>query len=163
MNPHTPKATPILGDGVPVDSRNFRERLQGSKPNGLWRSLYHWKALETLMSKMSSRCSFGHLKHKLWPKEGPGVKLPVWLPTTKSRESTRFTWLQGACHIPLESSQQSYNFALDRIAIQGLLAKLWGSKVARVPFGAISGLPLGSPERKKPFGCGLRGQPQSIL
>jgi len=27
MNPHTPKATPTLGDGVPVDSQNFRERL----------------------------------------------------------------------------------------------------------------------------------------
>jgi hypothetical protein len=35
------------------------------------------------MSKMGSHCSFGHLKHKLWPKEGPGIKLPVWLPTTK--------------------------------------------------------------------------------
>jgi len=44
---------------------------------------------------MSSRCSLEHLKYKLWPKEGPGVKLPVWLPTTKSWESTRFTWLQG--------------------------------------------------------------------
>jgi len=43
---------------------------------------------------------------------------------------------------------ESYNFALDRIAIQGLFAKLWGSKVARVPFGAISGLPLGSPGKK---------------
>jgi len=32
-----------------------------------------------------------------------------------------------------------------------------------VPFGAISGLPLGSPGREKPFGCSLRGQPQSIL
>jgi hypothetical protein len=31
--------------------------------------------------------------------------------------------------------------------IRGLLAKLWGSKVARVPFGAISGLPLGSPRK----------------
>jgi len=40
---------------------------------------------------------------------------------------------------------ESYNFALDRIAIQGLLAKLWGSEVAGVPFGAISGLPIGSP------------------
>jgi hypothetical protein len=40
---------------------------------------------------------------------------------------------------------KSYNFALDRNAIQGLLAKLWGSKVPGVPFGAISGLPLGSP------------------
>jgi len=25
VNPHTPKATPTLGDGVPVDSQNFRE------------------------------------------------------------------------------------------------------------------------------------------
>jgi hypothetical protein len=40
---------------------------------------------------------------------------------------------------------ESYNFASDHIAIQGLLAKLWGSKVAGVPFDAISGLPLGSP------------------
>jgi hypothetical protein len=47
VNPHTPKATPTLGDGVPVDSQNFREPFQGSKINGLWRSLYHWKDFET--------------------------------------------------------------------------------------------------------------------
>jgi hypothetical protein len=47
MNPHTPKATPTLGDGVLVDFWNFREWLQGSKPNLVWRSLYHWKALRT--------------------------------------------------------------------------------------------------------------------
>jgi hypothetical protein len=29
------------------------------------------------MSKMGSHYSFGHLKHKLWPKEGLGVELPV--------------------------------------------------------------------------------------
>jgi hypothetical protein len=40
---------------------------------------------------------------------------------------------------------KTYNFAWDRIAIRGLLAKLWGSKVPGVLFGAISGLPLGSP------------------
>jgi hypothetical protein len=38
-----------------------------------------------------------------------------------------------------------YNFASDHIAIRGLLAKLWGFKVPEVPFGTISGLPLGSP------------------
>jgi hypothetical protein len=54
---------------------------------------------------------------------------------------------------------ESYNFASNCIAIWGLLAKLWGSKVAGVPFGAISGLPLGSPQREKPFGCSLHGQP----
>jgi hypothetical protein len=42
---------------------------------------------------------------------------------------------------------ESYKFASDRIVIRGLLAKLWGSKVAGVPFGAISGLPIGSPRK----------------
>jgi len=58
------------------------------------------------MSKMGSHHTFGHLKHKLWPKKGPGVKLAVWLPTTKSQELTQFLCLQIACDIPLESSQQ---------------------------------------------------------
>jgi hypothetical protein len=47
VNTHTPKATPTLGDGVPVDSRNFKERLQASNLNVLWCYLYHWKALGT--------------------------------------------------------------------------------------------------------------------
>jgi hypothetical protein len=29
------------------------------------------------MSKMGSHDPFEHLKHKLWPKEGLGVKLPI--------------------------------------------------------------------------------------
>jgi len=33
---------------------------------------------------MSLHCPFGHLKHKLWPKERTGVKLPIWLPTLVS-------------------------------------------------------------------------------
>jgi hypothetical protein len=78
VNLHTSKATSTLKDGLPVDSRNIRERFQGSKLNGLWHSLYHCKDLRTKMSKVGSHCSFGHLKHKLWPKEGPeGVKLAV--------------------------------------------------------------------------------------
>jgi hypothetical protein len=47
VSTHTPKATPNLGEGVPVDSRNFRGRVEGSNLNGLLRSLDHWKALET--------------------------------------------------------------------------------------------------------------------
>jgi hypothetical protein len=46
MNPHTPKRASTLRVwssefGIPVDSRIFRGRLQGSKPNGLKSSLYH--------------------------------------------------------------------------------------------------------------------------
>jgi hypothetical protein len=40
---------------------------------------------------------------------------------------------------------ESYNFASDCTSIEGLLAKLWGSKVAGVPAGEISRLPLKSP------------------
>jgi hypothetical protein len=36
---------------------------------------------------------------------------------------------------------KSYNFALDRTSIWGLLAKLWGSKVTGIPASAISGVP----------------------
>jgi hypothetical protein len=43
---HTPKTTPKLGEGVSVDSQNFRERFEGSNLNGLLRSLYQWKDLE---------------------------------------------------------------------------------------------------------------------
>jgi hypothetical protein len=54
---------------------------------------------------------------------------------------------------------KSYNFASNCISIQGLLAKLWGSKVVGVPNDAISGLPPGNSGREKSFGCRLHGQP----
>jgi hypothetical protein len=38
---HTPKAIPTLGEGVPVDSQNFRDQFEGSKLNVLWHYLYH--------------------------------------------------------------------------------------------------------------------------
>jgi hypothetical protein len=56
------------------------------------------------MSKMASHEPFGHLQHKLWSKEGPGVKLPIWLPTTKSWESTQSRCVKIECDTPLESS-----------------------------------------------------------
>jgi hypothetical protein len=55
------------------------------------------------------------------------------------------------------------NFALDLIAIEGLHMKLCVLKVARVLAVGISGLPSGSPETKKPFGCGPYGELQNIL
>jgi len=54
IDPHAPKGTPTLGVGVLVDSRMSKKQLQGSKPNGLRSSLYHWKAIESQMSKMGS-------------------------------------------------------------------------------------------------------------
>jgi hypothetical protein len=56
------------------------------------------------MSKMGLHDPFEHFKHKLWPEEGIGVKLAIWLPTIKSQESPQFPCVQVTCHIPLESS-----------------------------------------------------------
>jgi hypothetical protein len=58
------------------------------------------------MSKMGSHDPSWHSKHKLWPKERARVKLTIWLPTTKSHESTRFPCFQVAWDIPLKSSPQ---------------------------------------------------------
>jgi hypothetical protein len=58
------------------------------------------------MSKVGSHDPFGHLKHKLWPKEGLGVKLTIWLPTIKSQESPQYPCVQVACDISLKSSRQ---------------------------------------------------------
>jgi len=48
-----------------------------------------------------------------------------------------------------------YKFALDLTSIQGLHAKLWAPKVARVPTLAIWGLPLGNPRTKCHLDVGL--------
>jgi hypothetical protein len=93
MNPHTPKCAPTFGVEVPMDSPIFIRKLKGSKLILLRSSLYHWKALGMYISKMGSYDLFGYLNHKLWPKERLGVKVPVWLLTTKSQESPLFTYV----------------------------------------------------------------------
>jgi len=56
---------------------------------------------------LERRClKWAHIAHlDIWNTSyGQKKGRPVWPPTRKSRESTRFTWLQTTCHIPLESS-----------------------------------------------------------
>jgi hypothetical protein len=97
MNPHTPKWALTLGVGIPMDCWIFKEQLQRSKLIGLNSSLYHWKTLETRMSKMGLHVQFAYLKHKLWLKEGSRVKVSIWLSTIKNQESPWFTYVQVTC------------------------------------------------------------------
>jgi hypothetical protein len=94
------------------------------------------------MSKMVLHDPFGHLKHKLWPKKRLGVKLTVWLPTSKSRESTWFRCVQVMCNSK-KVINEGYSFASNLISIRGLHAKLWAPKVTGIPIVGISGLHLG--------------------
>jgi hypothetical protein len=100
------------------------------------------------MSKMGSHDPFGHLKHKLWPKEGPRVKLTIWLPTIKSRESPRFPYVQVACHIPLESSWQGLQLCFRPYLNCRSIDKVMRPKVTKIPTLRISRLPFGSPRTK---------------
>jgi len=97
---------------------------------------------------MGSHDPFGHLKHKLWPKEESRVKLTIWLSTTKSKKLPLFRYVQVVCDISLESFDEGYNFVLDLISIGGLHAKLWAPKIVKVLIMGISKLPLGNSETK---------------
>jgi hypothetical protein len=98
---------------------------------------------------------FGHLQHKLWQKERSGVKLAVWFPTTKSRESTDPGVFRWSATYHWKDLEESYNFALDLILIGGLRKKLWSLKISRVQTGTISGLLLGSPGTKSHLDVGV--------
>jgi hypothetical protein len=143
--------------GVLQDSRKFRTRLQGSKHLALRCYLYCWKDLEALMSKMASHKPFGHLQHKLCAKEGPGVKVTVWLPTTKSQESTQFPCVQATCEIPLKSSWRGLQLCFRPHCNQRSSQKVMCPQSHGSPSCCNFGTPTWESRDKKPFGCGPRG------
>jgi hypothetical protein len=119
------------------------------------------------MFKMGLHDPFRHLKHKLWPKEGPGLQFPKWSSLGSVRvhsftisytpESMRCDsrplkfgnrpdFLVWRWHVTYrwKALDEGYNFASDFISIRGVHAKLWAPKVVRVPVVGISGLPLGN-------------------
>jgi hypothetical protein len=100
------------------------------------------------MSKMGLHCPFGHLKHKSWSKERPRVKLAIWLPTTKSQESTRFPCVQATCDIPLENFWRGLQLCFRPHCNQRSVRIVMGPKVVGVLVVGILGLPLGTLKTK---------------
>jgi hypothetical protein len=105
------------------------------------------------MSEMGSHDPFEHLKHKLWPKEGPRVKFDSW--PLKVRNRPNFLAFRWHATYRWKNFNEGYNFALDLISIRGLHTKLWAPKVAGVLSLGILGLPLGSLETKYHLDVGL--------
>jgi hypothetical protein len=112
---------------------------------------------------MASHWSFGHFQPKLWAKEGPGVKLAIWLPTTKSQESTCSRRALQECDMALESSLQGLQVWFrprpDRRLGQGATKSQSPESLNRDSFGT----PLWESWEKEPFGCHSRGWTQRIL
>ncbi len=163
MNPHTPEWIPCWELESQMDSRIFRARLQGSKPIVSKSYSYHWKNIETWMFKMGLHRPFGHMKHKLWPKERLGVKLVVWLLTTKSRELIKFHGMQVACDIPLESSWQGLQISYSIHCNWRSSLQVMRPQSCKSPICGNFGTHTWESQDKKPFGCGPRGELQSIL
>jgi hypothetical protein len=94
---------------------------------------------------MASHWSFGYLQPKLWAKEGPGVKLPVWLPTTKSQESTSSRDPIWVCDMALEISRRGLQLWLRPCCDRTLQSGVIAVQSSGSPAGTISGLHFGSP------------------
>jgi len=128
-----------------------------------WRVIYTIGMLLKHRSKMGLHDPFGYLKHKLWPKEGRGVKLAVWFPTIKSKESTRFPCVQVACDISLKSSWRRLQLCYRLHLNQRSSKKVMGPQSRESPNFDNFETPTWESWDKKPFGCGFRGEAQSIL
>jgi hypothetical protein len=115
------------------------------------------------MSKMALHEPFGYLQHKLWSKEGLGVKLAVWLPTIKSRESIRSRCVQVECNTPLKRSwgelQVRFRPHPNQRFEMGIMSSQSLGSLNRDSFGT----PPWESRDKKPFGCRSRVQTQKIL
>jgi hypothetical protein len=97
---------------------------------------------------MASHWPFGHLKPKLWAKEGPGVKLAVWLPITKSQESTSSRPPNWECDMALKRSRRGLQLRFRPCCDQTLQSGVTSAQSPGTPTGTISRLQLGSPGKK---------------
>jgi hypothetical protein len=115
------------------------------------------------MSKMASHEPFEHTQPKLWAKERPGVKLPVWLPTTKSRKLTSSWRLQKECDKALESSRRELRLWFRPHSNRRLEPGDMSSQSPESPTRDSFGTPPWESREKVPFGCGSHGVTQRIL
>jgi hypothetical protein len=115
------------------------------------------------MSKMGSHGPFGHQQHKLWQKERPGVKLVVWLPITKSQESTWPRCVQVECDTMLESSWGKLQVCFRPHPNRRSKQRVMTTQSPGNPNQDNFEIPLWESRNKKPFRCGCHGEAQSIL
>jgi hypothetical protein len=85
---------------------------------------------------MGLHVPFEYFKHNLWSKERSGVKLPIWLPTTKCQESLDLLVCRchvGSIHISLKSSRQELQLCFRLHFNQSSVKKIMGLQSYRSP------------------------------
>jgi hypothetical protein len=112
---------------------------------------------------MASHEPFGHPQPKLWVKERSGVKLAVWLSITKSRESTSSWRLQKECNMALKRSRGKLQLWFRPGSNRSWKLGDMSSQSLWTPTRDNFGTPPWESREKKPFGCSLGGELQSII
>jgi len=115
------------------------------------------------MYKMALHETFGYLQHQLWAKEWPRVKLAVWLPTTKSKESTQPRCVKVKCNTPLESSEGELQVCFRPHPNRRFEQKVMTLQSPRSPNRDSFRTPLWESWVRKPFGCGCDRVMQRIV
>jgi hypothetical protein len=136
-NVRSPLTLPKMGLESPLGLPNIQSSIAGVKKPRLEVFFIPLKRSWSVDVQMALHESFGHLQHKLWSKEGPGVgSLTPKLKVGKRPDPGVCRW--SATH-RWKDLKESYKFASDLIPIGGLSKELWAAKVLGVQTGAISG------------------------
>jgi hypothetical protein len=94
---------------------------------------------------------------------GPGVKLAVWLPTTKSQELTWSRCAQVECDTPLESSREELQVCFEPCLDRRLGREVMNAQSPGSPNWDSFRTPLWESREKVPFGCRCGEVMQRIL
>jgi len=94
------------------------------------------------MSKMGLYDPFGHIKHKLWPKESNWQFDSRPLKVGNWPDFLTFKWSVTYCWKALD---KGYNFSINLITIESMHTKLWGPKSRESQFWEFQNSHLGVP------------------
>ncbi len=153
---HTPENGSLESSGTPEDSK---DDCRGQNTS-------HWGVLYTIEKVLKCKCpKWSRMSHLdiCNPSYGQKKLMPVWLPTTKSRESTRSRPALGECDTALERSWRELQHWFRPRPNRRLGRKAMTVQSPGSPNRDNFETPLWESRDKKPFGCSLYGVTQSIL
>ncbi len=160
VKPNTPKVGNLESSGTP-ECLELDSKAQNTS---------HWGVLNVI-GKVLKR------KYRKWPRIG---HLDICSPSYGQKKGRESNWQfdsrplkVGNRPVPDVRSEsatwrwkalfEGYNFGWHLVPIGGWGEELWSPKVPGLQSGTVSGLPLWESREKVTFGCGCRGESQSIL
>ncbi len=133
---------------------NFYKAISRVKTHWIEKFLISLERSWNVDIKMGSHDPFEYFKHKLWPKEGLGIKLSIWFPPLKVGNCPNFLACRWRVTYRWKAFNEEDNFTLGLTSIKGLHTTLWASKVVKVPILGILGFPSGGFGTKCHLGAG---------